>query len=241
MKTFASIFLQAAPQVVQGSPPGLLIKQPGIAEGIFQNDALAICGTPPADLQITRRGITFMSIVVNDEGKIIENKPIEITWEALSFVLPGDDTIPIADLRAYNDISTNVYAATNGISSFVIYGGAAIIALRFVGEQMAAVDKLGSSGFLGMIFAVILAIILFFVFIIGGSIGAGIAVFTKNMVSSIIKPLVRSFLFSGENKQHKNALAIMGSTWAKEPEGLQTTEVIDLIKLGVKLHRAGLT
>jgi len=185
------------------------------------------------------------------EGGIRFNRPKaerRFTWDELSFVLPEDLSIVGDQLRAFSDIEWVAdHASRTTAQDLVKYGAyafGAYVLYTILAPSLHWFDS--ASGIIGL---AITTVLVAFVLSLGAiplalaglgtlTVAGGLLSWITSVVCNAIKPFAKAHY--ARYGQFANGITILDKTWMKMPWGLPTTEVLDLILLGMKLKRRGI-
>lgn len=237
--TFSSVLVKACRAKREPTASDIAIRDGNGLPG----EPLAIFGSGDRMLTLSSAGLRF---------KEPEGTAVNYSWDDLDFILPGDLSLANDKLHTFSnmDVLAGQIARTIGY----VFAIAAIAGLVFLvvstiyGIFAPAVswlhENLGTFGdilsFIG-ICALCMLLAPFAIPIALGALAAGgIVGVLANAIGRQCKPLVRWGLLQ-KFGDFPNGLYVIKSKWVKLPWGTPTTQLLDLIMVGVKLRRRGLS
>jgi hypothetical protein len=229
--TFGDVFRQASAKSAvagQGAPA-----QPSV---------LAVCGSGKTALTFTRENIEFLNK---------DDVPQKFGWVQLDFILPGDLSLAADKLHTFTDLETPARRIAYTVGTVFAWAAAALFAY-FIWTIIYAVI-IGPMiwlhenwGFFGDIVdfayaALILMLGWWLLAIIAGIFASG-GIFSAigHWLGKQTRPLIQYGL-SRKYAGVENGLHVINQDWVSMPWEPHAKRALDLIFIGVKLRRRGLT
>jgi len=234
--TFGAVFLQACQRSSSGA--GVAIAS---ADSVLAT--LARCGSHPYCLEFSNRRISFTDRAGRDA---------EFSWEQLDFILPFDLSLASDKLYAFSDMDAPAERIARIVGVIFAWAAAAgfayFVAVFLYDWVIYPLWWLHSNwGWFGDTIDVAL-IAGFFMFVgwwllalIAGLFASGGAIASLALwFGRLLRPLIKLGLTTGF-RGAENGLHIIDRDWVGMPWEPQAARALDLIFIGVKLRRRGLT
>jgi hypothetical protein len=197
-------------------------------------------------------GLAFTEAGLSFRGQ--DGKGVRYSWEELDFILPQDVSLAGDQLEAYSALEDPARRLADKASAVILVLAAVVLAalvahgifdvvapiLHWLQSLPSFLRWLASSFLLVLLIAAGMALApsllgLVVALVATGSLIAGL----RRLIASLVQPIALGFL-KARFKQFPNGLRVINASWVKAPGGVPTTEMLDLILLGVKLRRRGI-
>ena len=180
-------------------------------------------------------------------------KLAQYSWDELSLILPGDLSLADDQIRAFTNLDDLTRRFSRAAGCLLMLVGLAYLLSGLLYEIiMALFSAIGWAWSVGPYgYALICCLIPILIFLpiltVMGSLCAllkafevdsGVLAGVTGLFGSVTRPLVRLLLWNRFGDR-ANGLTVVKHSWVKEPWGISTADMRDLIVSGVKLRRAG--
>lgn len=231
--SFAYVFRQARAKSAMAGEP---LAAP-------DSSTLAMYGTGKSAITFTNDNVEFLN--KNDA-------PVKFGWVQLDFILPGDLSLASDKLYTFTDMDVPATRIANQVGVVFAWAAAAFFAYlvaSFLYNDifMPLVALHESWGFFGDIIIVILVVGFFMIvgwwllaIILGLFASGGAFSAFAHWLGRQIRPLIRLVLGRAYGTA-ENGLHVIDQDWVSMPWEPQAKRALDLIFIGVKLRRRGLT
>jgi hypothetical protein len=229
--TFAEVFRQArAKSAVAGEIPPV------------QTAALAICGSGKSALTFTTENIEFLNK---------DDVPQKFGWVQLDFILPGDLSLASDKLYTFTDLETPARRVSDTIGKFSAWAAAGLFAYLIwsliyaviIGPMIWFHKNWGIFGdIVDVGYAALILMLGWWLLAIVAGIFASGGIFSAigHWLGKQTRPLIKLVL-NHKYAGVENGLHIINQDWVGPPWDPQAKRALDLIFIGIKLRRRGLT
>lgn len=196
------------------------------------------------------RRFTFSNLGVGFEDE--KRKYVLYRWDDLDFIFPGDLSLANDKLHVFTNLDTFAFGIGRRIGLITTVAALALLLILFAFAQYRTFIRIDtnfgawSAGW-HWLASILESLILLVLGILFAIFDVALAISLPKMTKScadglgkLLQPVVR-WRLPEKYKRFPNGIFVVKHSWVKPPLGTPATNLVDLVLLGVKLRRRGLT